>query len=47
VPLLLEIVPEVKRAGRMPEPFTAHNEEEVHGTTTVRGLWDFFQPIKF
>ena len=43
VPLLLKIVPKVDAAGRMPEPFTAHNKEEVHMTSAYMeeefGLW--------
>ena len=33
LPLLLEIMTKVEAAGCMPEPFPAHNKEEIHGTT--------------
>jgi hypothetical protein len=36
--LLLEIVPEVETPGRMPEPFTAHNKEEVHEKIAIISL---------
>ena len=38
LPLLLEIMPKVKTAGCMPEPFPAHYKEEIHGTTVIPGV---------
>jgi hypothetical protein len=35
VSLLLEIMPEMKAAGRVPKPLPAYHKEELHGTTAL------------